>query len=73
MANPAKFYESQAGDDYEAVAVTRVQMTDETLGFISCWKLTPQELEEVMKTGRIWLTVMGDTHPGVAVNGIKPF
>jgi hypothetical protein len=39
---------------------------------ISCWKLTPEELEEVAKTGVIWLYVMGG-QPPVSITGIKPF
>ena len=40
---------------------------------ISCWKLTKEELAEVNKTGRIWLTVAGGNMPPVLVAGEKPF
>jgi len=30
---------------------------------VSCWQLEPHELEEVARTGRIYLSVAGPTHP----------
>jgi len=39
---------------------------------ISCWKLTPDELEEVNCTGRVWLTVLGTTTQPVILSGHKP-
>lgn len=38
---------------------------------ISCWKITTEELEEITRTGRIWLMVWGDTMPPAAVVGNK--
>lgn len=40
---------------------------------ISCWKLSPEELEEVQKTGVIWLWVMAPTTYPVSLSGISPF
>lgn len=40
---------------------------------ISCWKLTAEELAEVQRTGRVWLTVFGETMPPVSVDGLKWF
>lgn len=40
---------------------------------ISCWKLTKEELEEINKTGRVWLTVVGDTMSPVQLTVEKPF
>lgn len=37
----------------------------------SCWKLTVEELAEVNRTGRIWLTVLGPTMPPVILDGIR--
>lgn len=39
---------------------------------VSCWKLTREELEEVNRTGKIWLTVLGASMPPVILDGIKP-
>ena len=39
---------------------------------LSCWVLTPEELEEVKSTGRVWLSVWTSVHPPVLVEGINP-
>ena len=39
----------------------------------SCWKMTQEELDEINKTGRVWITICGCSHPPIMVNGIKPF
>lgn len=40
---------------------------------ISCWKVTQEELEEIQKTGRVWLIVMGNDMPPVNLSGTFPF
>lgn len=40
---------------------------------ISCWKLTAEELEEIIRTKRVWLKVAGVSHPMVLLSGTKPF
>ena len=40
--------------------------------FISCWKLTPEEIQEIAETGRVWLWVLGG-HPPVCIEGQNPF
>ncbi len=35
----------------------------------SCWKMTPEELDEVNRTGRVWLTVFGAGMPPVILSG----
>ena len=39
---------------------------------ISCWELTGDELQRVLETKRIWLTVWG-SHPPACIEGISPF
>lgn len=39
---------------------------------VSCWKLTKEELEEINRTGRVWLVVVGETQPPVALQVKKP-
>ena len=39
---------------------------------LSCWKLTVDELAEIQKTGRVWLTVMGHSMPPVTLATKKP-
>lgn len=40
---------------------------------ISCWKITKKELEEIKKTGRLWLCVYGTAMPPVALSTESPF
>lgn len=40
---------------------------------ISYWKLTAEELEEVKRTGRVWLWVWGHSMPPVSMTGESPF
>lgn len=35
----------------------------------SCWRLTPEELATVAKTGVVWLRIMGHSMPPVYVSG----
>lgn len=39
---------------------------------ISCWKFTQEELNEINRTKRVWLKVVGATMPPVEIVGIKP-
>lgn len=40
--------------------------------YMSCWKLTPEELEEVQRTGVVWIGAVS-MQPPLIVAGIKPF
>jgi len=40
---------------------------------VSCWKMTQEELDEVKKTGRVWLAIYGLSMPPAALYGEKPF
>ena len=40
---------------------------------ISCFKVTAEELVEIQRTGRVWLTVQGDTMAPVILEGKSPF
>jgi hypothetical protein len=46
---------------------------EEVPAIISCWKVTKEELEEIRRTGRIWLFVYGRGMPPVALSGKNPF
>lgn len=39
---------------------------------ISCWKLDQEELDEVIRTKRIWLMTLGDSMNPVLVLGNRP-
>lgn len=59
-------------DECCCLSVLRTATESGTPVVVSCWKLTQEELATVLKTGRIWLTVVGETMPPVALDGIKP-
>lgn len=40
---------------------------------VSCWKPTKEELDEINKTGRVWLIVYGQTMPPAAIGGFNPW
>ncbi len=65
--------EDMTVDECDALSVLRTQTTGGVPVVVSCWKLTKEELEEVNRTGRVWLTVLGITMPPVALDGAKPF
>ena len=39
---------------------------------ITAWDLTPEEREEVARTGRDWLSILGNGMPPVLVLGVEP-
>lgn len=40
---------------------------------ISCWKLSPEELEEVQRTGVVWVSILGKTLAPFIVFTQNPF
>lgn len=40
---------------------------------VSCWELSGEELDEVKRTGCVWLMVFGQITPPVCVLGVTPF
>lgn len=79
MAVPCSFDESNGvlgkppemtDDQCSPLSVCHI-MTQSGPAVLSCWKLTGDELEEIIRTKRIWLLVMGRTMPPVCVDGNK--
>lgn len=64
---------SMSDDECSCLSILRVENNNGLPMVISCWKMTKEELEEVNRTGRVWLGVCGVTMPPVIVTGIKPF
>ena len=82
MAEPASFAESNdylgpppgvGEEDCQSLAIGRAVLPNGQAVVISCWKLTAEELEEVNRTGRVWLSVWGHTMPPAVICGKKPF
>ncbi len=80
---PASFTESNEtlngltdlaqGDECVALSILRTETVNGTPCMVSCWKLTAEEMAEIVKTGRVWLVVIGKRMPPVILSGTKPF
>jgi hypothetical protein len=82
MAVPASFDESNAvlgrppdmtDEQCGPLSIARATDTEGLPLVISCWKLTQAELDEVNRTGRIWLGIVGITMPPAWIAGNNPF
>lgn len=60
-------------DQCQPLCAMRARKPDGTPFLVSCWKLTAEELAEINRTGRVWLSIMGHTMPPACVTGDKPF
>lgn len=60
-------------EECEMLSVWRGVMQDGPPVVISCWKPTPEEWEEMRRTGRIWIIIQGYTMPPIAPTGISPW
>jgi hypothetical protein len=40
---------------------------------ISCWEVSPEEFEEIKRTRKIWLRVVGEGMPPVSLHTDYPF
>lgn len=81
MAIPSSFAESNCvlgppegatEQQIASLSVFRGTLKDTTPIVVSCWKVTQAELEEINRTGRLWLLVIGHTMPPAIVSGTKP-
>lgn len=75
MADPVPFSESNltlVGEDCLDLPVHRGVMNGHPV-VTSKWQLTKPELEEVLRTGTIWLRVWGETAPPMMLEATYPF
>lgn len=40
---------------------------------VSCWKLSPEELQRIQETGKVWVTIMGVSMPPIQPMAFHPF
>lgn len=65
--------DAAAGTVYD-LHVHRYRDLDGQPNVISKWRLSPDELAEVNRTGGVlWFHCWGDTHPPVVLSGTDPF
>jgi len=60
-------------DSISVCRATTVTIKHQAPVVLSCWKLTQEELDEINKTKRVWLHVMGESMPPVWLSGKDPF
>ncbi len=41
--------------------------------FVTCWKVTQEDMEAIRRTGRVWLTILAVQMPPVMLSGASPF
>lgn len=54
-------------EDCRGLPATVMQYGDGRQEFETCWELTPEDLATVQRTGKIYLNVIGQAHPPVAL------
>jgi hypothetical protein len=60
-------------EEVAPLSVWRGAMQDGRPCVISCWKPTKEEMEEIHRTGRVWILVLGYSMPPIAPTGCNPF
>lgn len=63
--------EGMTCDQVEALSVAVIDVSQNQSVIVSCWKVTKEELEEINRTGRVWLCVLGGVMPPVILTGKK--
>lgn len=75
MAEPIPFKEANvnftAPDAHPEVLDLPALRTDTNI--ISCWRLTKPEIEEVARSGILWLSIMSSSQPPAMITPFKPF
>jgi hypothetical protein len=60
-------------EECEALSVWKGRYDNGTPVVVSCWKLTKDEVETLMTTGRVWLHLIGHTMPPALLQVEHPF
>lgn len=64
--------EDAAAGTVNGLPVLRYRDLDGQANCLSCWRLTAEELEEVRRTGVVWLNSWGVTHAPLWITGADP-
>lgn len=60
-------------DECAPLPIWRGQLDNGWDAIISCWKINAQELEEIIRTGRIWIIALGQEMCPLFPTGTRPF
>lgn len=69
MAIPVGFEGANMLLNGEAAGCNDLEVFSNGQQCVSCWRLTPEELEIVAKTGVVWVSVWGHVMPPIYVSG----
>lgn len=69
MAEPAGFEGANVLLSGEKAGCNDLEIFTDNIQSISCWRLTLEELEEVNRTGVVWLSTFSTTPPPVMISG----
>jgi hypothetical protein len=64
--------DAAAGTVY-GLPIHRYRDLDGQVHVLSKWQLTPEELDEVARTGVVWFSCWGSTHAPMWISGRDPF
>lgn len=74
FTKPAGMSDDQCGDLCVWKGNVSIDEAGNTMpALISCWKLSKEDLEEIQKTGTIWLSITGEVMPPVSLFTETPF
>lgn len=60
-------------DGCDPLPVVLAETTDGVPVLVSAWDLTVADLDEINRTGRVWLQVIGNAHPPVRITVACPY
>lgn len=58
----------KGSDNVYDLPITNIKFSDGICGVESCWELSDEEIEILLKTKRIYLCVLGNTHPPLSIS-----
>ena len=82
MAFPSSFdeencvLEASPGTTFENCEALSVLCSTNQAGVpvvVSCWKFSREEMDEINRTGRVWLVIGGASMPAAYLMGMSPF
>lgn len=71
-SNDVAYKNIESEEDIQALSVLRAFSKNGDLVTISCWKVTEQELEEINRTKRVWVIILGKKVPPITIEGQRP-
>jgi len=58
----------EGSDDVIDLPITTLVYPDGSHAVESCWKLSKEELEKIIETGKVYFVCMGKTHPPILLS-----